>query len=83
MNRNNKKEDDREMRVWLYFQEKLINHTDINNRMISNERARIVLGVYMRLKDPIRTSVLTILENHNLIRRVDKKHIEILHPKTF
>lgn len=65
-------------RVLLYYQEKLIKHSDISNTLISNDRARNVLGTMMRLEPFIQVTLLSILEEEKLIKRIDKRGIAIL-----
>lgn len=75
---NGKKGEEERRRVWLYYQEKLIKHSDISNTLISNDRARNVLGTMMRLEPFIQCTILSILEEEKLIKRIDKREIGIL-----
>lgn len=60
------------------YQERLIKFSDINHTEISNERARIVLGRFMRLTSMEQTQALIAMEELQLIKRNGKRMIEIL-----
>lgn len=61
-----------------YYQERLIKFSDVSYKYISNDRAKYILGRLMRLPTWLQTITLNDMEKVGLIRRDDKRGIEIL-----
>lgn len=64
--------------VYLFYQEKMILFSDIDHKSITNDKAKLILGLQFRLPYWLQTSTINRMIHFKLLKRVSQTKLEIL-----